>query len=257
MLLWSVIPYSGSGSAAQHLTVRERRSDASNTPAPWTSSPSVAPRTRGPGLPHPHGPSLRHRTAHRGPGQLPLRDRLRRPGYPARHPRAHRRRVRQSAAADDTDRSRLRGLGGDPRPYRSRPPGDPGGRGDVLHRRTGVRGRALPRTEHGSTSLQEDRVVRRIADKVVVDGVTLTLRPDETVGLLMLGPNASGRLTLLRLPAGVIASNRPWARKPPAQFSIVAAGARSLDAVRGRAVPVRRRGGVPVQCLAGDLTPLR
>ncbi|MFC8089289.1 ABC transporter ATP-binding protein [Streptomyces sp. NPDC057301] len=53
------------------------------------------------------------------------------------------------------------------------------------------------------TSLRTDRVVRRLADKVVVDGVTLTLTPGETVGLL--GPNGSGKSTLLRLLAGVLA----------------------------------------------------
>lgn len=40
------------------------------------------------------------------------------------------------------------------------------------------------------SSLRADRVVRRVGDKAVVDGVTLTLRPGETVGLL--GPNGSG-----------------------------------------------------------------
>ncbi|MFE4969366.1 ABC transporter ATP-binding protein [Streptomyces sp. NPDC056660] len=53
------------------------------------------------------------------------------------------------------------------------------------------------------TGLRAERVRRRTAGKVIVDGITLALAPGETVGLL--GPNGSGKSTLLRLLAGVLA----------------------------------------------------
>lgn len=83
------------------------------------------------------------------------------------------------------------------------PPGGPGERGYVPHRRTGVLGCAIPRMKKGKTSLHADGVVRHVGDSVVVDNATLTLRPGETVGLL--GPNGLIRATLLGLLAGVLA----------------------------------------------------
>ncbi|MGW1672465.1 ABC transporter ATP-binding protein [Streptomyces sp. NPDC002324] len=77
------------------------------------------------------------------------------------------------------------------------------------------------------TSLHANRVVRRIGDKVVVDGVTLALRPGETVGLL--GPNGSGKSTLLRLLAGVLAPTG----------GVVTLDGRPLTEVRRRAIARR------------------
>ncbi|MEV6483532.1 ABC transporter ATP-binding protein [Streptomyces sp. NPDC051576] len=75
--------------------------------------------------------------------------------------------------------------------------------------------------------LRADRVARRTDGRLIVDGVTLVLRPGETVGLL--GPNGSGKSTLLRLLAGVL----------PASTGVVTLDGRPLPAV-GRRATARR-----------------
>ncbi|MEW1827135.1 ABC transporter ATP-binding protein [Streptomyces sp. NPDC088196] len=77
------------------------------------------------------------------------------------------------------------------------------------------------------TGLHADRVARRTDGQLIVDGVTLVLRPGETVGLL--GPNGSGKSTLLRLLAGVL----------PTSTGVVTLDGRPLPEV-GRRATARR-----------------
>ncbi len=91
------------------------------------------------------------------------------------------------------------------------PPGGPGERGDVPHRRTGVLGCAISRMKKGKTSLHADGVVRHLGDSVVVDNATLTLRPGETVGLpqrLGKGDPVGSAGRVLAPTAGVVTLDR-------------------------------------------------
>ncbi|WP_327393510.1 ABC transporter ATP-binding protein [Streptomyces sp. NBC_01186] len=84
-----------------------------------------------------------------------------------------------------------------------------------------------PERPETAPGLHAERVGRHTDGRLIVDGVTLSLCPGETVGLL--GPNGSGKSTLLRLLSGVLT----------ASTGVVTLDGRPLPAV-GRRATARR-----------------
>src|SRR5579863_9442572 len=87
---------------------------------------------------------------------------------------------------------------------------------------------------------QMSRVRKAHGDKVILDDVTLAFLPDAKIGVV--GPNGTGKSTLLRMMAGVEHPSNGDARLMPG-FSAVVEGASPPTRTRSSGPALRLRSG--------------